>query len=163
MKVSDAYFATMSQMQAAVSKRDFEAAARLVRDNLRQIPQWVRETCREYGSFDIRSIPALEQGGTVLALVGDDEGIAEMRKTVTSVPELASWIDKVDGHQQDRLLFQAVLEVVRVRANCLQTDVKKFVGEKDGHRVARAVSYLEKAGKIVRLKAGGTYKLLLSG
>ena len=81
-RASDAYFDTMSRSQAAVSKRDFEEAARLVRENLDNIPDWVNETRREYGSFDIRNIPTLQQGGTVLALLGDDEGLAQMREVI---------------------------------------------------------------------------------
>jgi hypothetical protein len=34
-----------------------------VRENLDNIPDWVNETRREYGSFDIRNIPTLQQGG----------------------------------------------------------------------------------------------------
>ena len=61
-RVSDAYFDTMSQMQAAVSRRDFEGAARLVRENLRYIPDCVKEWCSDYGSFTIGMIPSLQQG-----------------------------------------------------------------------------------------------------
>ena len=53
--VSDTYFDTMSRMQAAVSNRDYEGAARLVCENLQYIPDWVKETRRDYGSFDIGS------------------------------------------------------------------------------------------------------------
>ena len=42
--VSDTYFDTMSRMQAAVSNRDYEGAARLVCENLQYIPDWVKET-----------------------------------------------------------------------------------------------------------------------
>jgi hypothetical protein len=143
--------------------RDFERAARLVRENLRQIPDWVKETRREFGSFDISSIPALQQGGTVLALVGDDEGLAEMRRVVTTVAELAPWSDEVDRHQHERNLFEAILAAVAAHPNCVQTEVKALVGEEDGHRVANVISYLEKSGKIVRTRAGHTYKLVLPG
>ena len=63
-------------MQEAVSRRDYERAARLARENLRQVLTFVRSTKRSYGSFDISSVPALEVGGTLLALVVDDEGLA---------------------------------------------------------------------------------------
>lgn len=56
---SDAYFAIMAQMQEAISKRDYERAAGLTRENLRQIPAFVKATRRQSTSFDIRSIPAL--------------------------------------------------------------------------------------------------------
>jgi len=159
--ISASYFATMQRMREAISKHNFESAACLVRENLRQIPGWVRETQWEYGSFDIGSIPALEQGGTILALADDEAGLAEMQQIVSSVPELKPWDEEVDRHRQDRRLFKAILEVVASHPNCLQTDVKKFIGEADGRRVANLLSYLEKAGKIARIKAGRTYKIML--
>lgn len=159
-RVSDAYFDTMSRMQAAVSNRDYKGAAQLVRENLQYLPDWVKETRREYGSFDIGSIPTLQQGGTVLALVGDDEGLARMRKIVASVPDLEAWAEEVERHQHDRRLFEAILELVAAQPNCLQTDVKGLICEEDGRRVANLLWYLDKAGKIVRVKAGRTYRLL---
>lgn len=161
-RVSDAYFDTMSQMQAAVSRRDFEGAARLVRENLRYIPDCVKEWCSDYGSFTIGMIPSLQQGGTVLALVGDDEGLARMREIIASMPELEPWTKEIQRHQLDRQLFKAILEVVAAQPNCLQTEVKGLIGEVDGRRVANLISYLEKAKKIVRVKAGRTYRLLPS-
>jgi hypothetical protein len=159
-RTSDAYFDTMSRMQAAVSNRDFEGAARLVHENLRYIPNWVRETCSEYGSFDIRSIPALEQGGTVLALLADDEGLVRMQEIVASIRELEPWVEEVERHQHDRRLFHVILDAVAAHPNCLQTDIKGLVGEADGHRVANLLWYLDRAGKVVRIKAGRTYRLL---
>lgn len=156
----DAYFDTMGQLQAAVTERKYTEAAALVRENLRHLPAWVQEWSRDYGSFDIRSIPALEQGGTVLALVGDDEGLARMRELVQETPVLRPWAEHVEGHEKDRKLFPAIVEAVHENPNCLQTDVKSIVREVDGRRVARLISYLEKAGALARVKSGRTYKLL---
>lgn len=114
------------------------------------IPGFVRETRREYGSFEIFSIPALEQGGTILALLNDDEGLVQMRKIV-------------ERHRKDRRLFQAILTAVQTHPNCLQSEVKGLVGETDGRRVANLISYLDKAGKIMRVKDGSSYRLLSPG
>lgn len=159
-RVSDAYFETMFRMQKAVSSQDFEEAARLVRENLQYIPDWVRETRHDYGSFDISSVPALQQGGTILALVGDDEGIEQMREVVSSTPELEQWVKGVEQHQLDRRLFEVILKLVTDRPNCLQTEVKGFIGVEDGRKVANLISYLDKAGKITRVKSGRTYRIL---
>ena len=157
---SDIYFASMSRLQAAVSKRDYEGAARLVRENLKYVPQWVKETRRDYGSFDIRSIPALEQGGTMLALSGDEEGLAGMLAIVASLPELEPWIEEVERHQENLRLFKSIQELVAAQPNCLQTEVKGLIGEEDGRRVANLLTYLDKAGRIRRIKEGRTYRLL---
>lgn len=159
-RISDRYFDSMSLMTAAVSDRDYQTAARLVRDNLRCIPEWVKETVQDYGSFDIRSIPGIQQGGTILALMNDRDGLARMRETVASVPELALWVEEVERHEHDRRAFEAIRKLVAAQPNCLQTDVKGLIGEEDGRRVARLISYLAKAGLIVRIRTGRTYRLL---
>ena len=158
--ISDRYFDSMAEMQAAISKRDYESAAEFARENLRCIPEWVKETVRDYGSLHVSSIPGLQQGGTILALLNDREGLRRMSEIVASLPELEPWVERVQGHRHDRRLFESIQEAVAARPNCRQTEVKGLIGEQDGHRVARLISYLEKAGRIVRVKAGRTYRLL---
>src|SRR5687767_5541121 len=87
----DEYFPTMARMQAAIAARRYQEASQLARQNLRQVPSFVSATKREFGSFDIRSIPALEVGGTMLALAGDGDGLEEMKRIVESVPDLRDW------------------------------------------------------------------------
>ncbi len=162
-QVADRYFDTMSRMQAAISDRNYARAAELVHENMQHIPDWVVERRRDHEEFDIRSIPALEQGGTVLALVGDHEGLARMHEIVISVPELDPWTDGVKRHQYDLQLFEAIQDVIATHPKCLQTEIKRLIHEEDGRRVARLLSYLDKAGKIVRVKVDGTYRLLPPG
>jgi len=159
-RVTPAYYETMAKLQRALSSQDFAAAAAAARENVRQIPQWVKEQREEYGGFLINSIPALEQGGTALALRGDDDGLNEICRVVDGSRELEPWRAAAEQHQKDRILFDAILEVVNVRPGCLQTEVKGLVGVEDGHRVAVLISYLERAGKIARIKAGRTYQLV---
>lgn len=149
----------MGNMQEAVSKRDYAHAAWLARENLRQIPAFVRSTKGSFGSFDISSIPGLEVGGTMLALVGDDEGLAEMRKIVTSNRDLEPWADTIEQHEEDRKLFTAILEAARQNPGCRQKDMKSLVGKEDGRRVSTLIGWLEKAGKITREKQGKTYAI----
>ena len=160
--VSDVYFRTMEKMQVTISERNYEKGGRLIRENLEYVPGFVKETCAEYESFDISSIPVLQQGGTILALFNDNEGLVRMREIVASMPELLPWVKNVERHQRDLHLFQAILDAVKKHPNCLQTEVKGLVGETDGRRVANLISYLDKAGKIVRVKTGRTYNLLPS-
>ena len=161
--VSDQYFDSMTKMQTAISKNDYGNAAKLVRQNLGYIPGWVEETCRQYGSLLVSSIPSLQQGGTILALVGDEGGLVMMRETVFSTPELEPWIENIAQHEDSLRLFQAIQDAVMAHPNCLQTEVKSFVGESDGRRVANLISYLEKAGKIIRTRHGRTYKISSAG
>ncbi len=161
--LTDPYFSTMSRMQEAISKRDFERAAVLVRANLQQLPDFVKGWRLQSDNFDIQSIPALEQGGTILALAGDDQGLIAMQEILASLADLKPWAHEVIRHVRDRQLFTAIVEAVTAHPNCLQTAVKDLIGEEDGRRVANLISYLEKAGRIVRIKEGRTYRLVLPG
>lgn len=156
------YFTTLGQLQEAVTKREYERAVGLARENMRQVSGLVQSTEREYGSFDISSIPALEQGGTMLALFGDTEGLEEMREIVGSLPALESWRSVVDQHEKDRSWFAAILAAIEANPGCLQSDIKDLIGAEDGRRIANLLAWLEKAGKIRRTKQGRTYALTLA-
>ena len=144
----DEYFTTMERLQGAIANGEYEEAANLAVENLRQVPAFVRGTRREFGSFDIRSIPALEQGGTILALMGKGECLQEMRNIVSSMRDLDPWLSAVIRHQEDRDLFTAILQAIERNPGCMQTEVKNLIGAEDGHRVANLISWLEKAGTV---------------
>src|SRR6202051_1798343 len=63
-RASDAYFANMAKIQGAISSQAFDEAASFVRESFRYIPDWVKQTRQEYGSFDISFISALQHSGT---------------------------------------------------------------------------------------------------
>lgn len=159
---SDEYFSTMARMEAAIAERKYREASQLARQNIMQVPSFVRATKRQNGSFDIRSIPALEAGGTMLALTEDGDSLEEMKRTVESLPDLRHWKEKVAQHFDDLRLFRDVVAAVRNHPNCLQTSVKDLIGASDGRRVATIVGWLDKAGRIQRTKRGSTYTLALT-
>lgn len=161
-KSTDAYFRGLERLQEAVSKRDYINAARLARENLREIPTFIRSSKQSFGEFDISSVPALEIGGTMLALVGDDEGLAEMRRLVASNQDLEPWADKIQKHDKDRKLFVAILDTVQQNPGCLQSGMKSLIGVDDGRRLATLIGWLEKSGKIKREKRDKTYAIWLS-
>lgn len=167
-KASDAtddsrgYFELLGKLQSALSGHDYRLAARLTRESLQQLPALVRQTKGEYGAFDIQSIPALQHGGTAMALVGDRDGLRQMREVVESTPELRQWMATVRTHEKDMMLFDAILEAVAENPGCLQTSVKDLVSEEDGRRVANLISWLEKAGKLARRKEGRSYSLVIA-
>jgi hypothetical protein len=127
------------------------------------IPGWVSEIIQSYGRFDIGSIPAIEKGGRILALIGDDAGLTEMQTIIVKLPELESWQEQVAQHIKDSVTFKKILDAVTVSPGCLQKDLKTLIEEPNGARLPSLASYLEKVGRIVRIKSGKTYKLVLPG
>ena len=161
-RATDCYFFTSCGMQYAVSKCDFERAANLGRESLQYLAGFVNETCNAYGTFDIRSIPPLEQGGRILALLGDGEGLSQLEHVVNEIPELEPWKAKPAEHWEDLHLFRHIEAAVRCNPYCLQTDIRHLVGHHNGHRVATLISYLEKYHKIQRFPEGKNYRLVCS-
>lgn len=161
-KSTDAYFKCLRKIQEAVSNRDYINAARFARENLQEVPNFIRSLKQSFDEFETCSIPALEIGGTMLALVGDDEGLAEMRMLVASNQDLEPWTDNIKQHEKDRKLFVSILDAVQQNPGCLQSNMKSLIGVEDGRRVATLIGWLEKAGRIKRAKQGKTYAIWLS-
>jgi hypothetical protein len=160
--LTDQYFTKLIELQAAIADRKYDHAAALTRDSIKLIPALVKSELREYGRFVIQGIPALEQGGTMLALQGDIEGLLEMQRLVRSVQELKPWIATVDQHIVDQKTLVALVSAITEHPGCLQTDMKGLIGAEDARRLAVLLSWLEKAGTITRSKQGKTYSLRLA-
>ena len=155
-----AYYRASELLEKALRERDYERAALQVRKNLALIPRWLRELRRDrvYRTV-IHSVPELERGGIVLALVGDAKGIARMRRLVTSEPELAPWAERVERHDLACRLVPEIENLVRTRPGCLQREMKRRLGAEDGRLVVLLIEYLERAGRITRVRAHRTWRL----
>jgi len=99
----------------------------------------------------------------MLALAGDDAGLAEMERVARSIPELEPWIAVVGQHVEDRRILSAIVRAVAGSPRCLQTDIKEVIGATDGAHIANLIAYLEKGGTVVRIKYGRSYSLVLAG
>ena len=159
-----AYYRAGELLEKALRERDYERAALQVRKNLALIPRWLRELRRDrvYRTV-IHSVPELERGGIVLALVGDAKGIARMRRLVTSEPELAPWAERVERHDLACRLVPEIENLVRTQPGCLQRGMKRRLGAEDGRLVVLLIEYLERAGRITRVRAHRTWQLFPPG
>lgn len=157
------YFAAMVSQQAAMRANDFSAAASFAIDGLRLLPGFVAETADAFGRFDIGSIPCLEEGGRVFALTGDATAQAELARIVRQTPELAPWLPLLDRLAHEQALVPRILEAVAAHPGCLQTDLKTLLAEPDGRLIATLLSFLERAGRLARIREGRSYALHLGG
>lgn len=160
---SDKYFDNLGMLQEALSKRDYGKASDLTVESLKYITPFVQSEKRQYGSFNIRSIPSLESGGNVLALMGMKNELEEMKNLVNLIPDLKPWKSIVDEHIENIELISKILVTVNDNPNCLQTDVKNLIDFSDGKRIANILYWLDKTRNITRIKKGRTYSLILSG
>lgn len=147
------------RLHRALLARNYQAAARHVRECLATLPRRFRERIRTHPLLPTTRLIELEQGGTAMALVGDKDGLDQMRRVVESVPGLERWIPKVARHQIGCRIVPKIEELIRARPVCLQSDMKRLLGAPDGHLVNHLIQYLEKDGRLVRVRSGPTWRL----
>lgn len=159
-ETADAYFRAKSRLEEAFRRRDYAGAAPHAREGLERLVAWMRALRAAGRPLEVRRIPALERGGTALVLVGDREGIAEMRRVVESEPELAPWVERVREHELAARLAPRIETLVRERPVCLRSELKGLLGVDDARLLGRLIRNLVDAGRIASIRAGRNWRLL---
>lgn len=154
------YFAQLERLTSSITAKDYSAAALAARASLPLLRNWLKDPHGDGQRLDIR-IPALSQGGTMMALTGDHEGLSDLRRLVQDFDHLEAYRKEADEHFVDLDLFNRIRDVIGSKPGVLQSQIKAELGIDDGHRASRLVSYLEKSGEIRRAKNGKTYELYL--
>ncbi|MFT3687743.1 DnaJ domain-containing protein [Paenirhodobacter sp.] len=156
------YFAQLERLTSSVSARHYSAAAVAARASLPLLRNWLNDPRGDGQQLDIR-IPALSQGGTMLAIVGDRAGLCELCKLVHDFNHLKAYREEAEEHFVDLDLFDRLRKVIRSKPGVLQDRIKAELGIGDGRRASRLISYLEKSGEVRRAKSGKTYELYIAG
>lgn len=156
------YFAQLERLTTSISHRDYQAAAAAARASIPLIRSWLKDPRGDGKRLDIR-IPALSQGGTMMAITGDREGLAQLRELVQDFEHLEAYREEAEEHFTDLGLFDRIREVIRRKPGVLQNRLKSELNIEDGRRASRLISYLEKSGEIQRAKCGKTYELYFAG
>lgn len=156
------YFTQLERLTSSVSAKDYPAAAAAARASLPLLRTWLEDPRSDGQRLDIR-IPALSQGGTMMAITGDQDGLSELRALVQEFDFLEAYRIEAEEHFVDLDLFNRIRDVIRAKPGILQNRMKTELGIDDGRRASRLVSYLEKSGEVRRAKNGKTYELYLAG
>jgi len=157
--VSRRYFALHEQIQAAQKARNYSTVANLSRQTYQLLPDFVAACKREYGRWDIQSSIAVHTGGTILAVLQDEDGVRLLQQTLAAVDDLESWRPTGDSAANDLELVSRIMAVVTAHPRVLQVALRDHVPDADGRRLATLVAWLEKARRVRRVRAGKSYEL----
>lgn len=157
-----AYFSRLQDLQESISDRRYTDAATAARKSLPLIRKWL-ENPEGDGKRLSLSMPALTQGGTMLAITGDRKGLAMLHDLVSEFDHLAEYSADADKHLASIELFDAIRKTIADKPGILQDKMKSELGADDGRLVSNLISWLEKAGEIRRAKNGKTYALYVDG
>ncbi|MCK5502158.1 MAG: molecular chaperone DnaJ, partial [Tritonibacter mobilis] len=156
------YFSQLQALQESISDRRYMGAATAARKSLPLIRKWLEDP-RGNGKRLSLSMPALTQGGTMLAIKGDRKGLAMLHDLVSEFDHLEEYRADAEKHLAAIDLFDAIRNAVAAKPGILQNKMKSEVGAEDGRLVSNLISWLEKAGEITRAKNGKTYALYVDG
>lgn len=158
----DNYFKLLEALQRSIADRKYEDAAGAARKSIAPLREWLKDPRGDGGRLQIR-IPALQQGGTMMAITGDRNGLEEILDLVDEFEHLEAYRADAVKHLEALELFESIREVVTSKPGVLQNKMKGELGEEDGRQVSNLISWLEKAGEITRAKSGKTYALYMAG
>ena len=156
------YFDLSNTIVSAKSRGDFRAAVRAARQTYPLMAAVVRQMKSEFGGFDIATSHAVHTAGTLMAVIGDREGIQELRAALQSTPELRAWLPSADEAESDADLVDKIVATVNTKPGVKQKDLKTEIPG-DGRRLSVLASWLEKGGRIRRVSQGNSYLLYAKG
>jgi len=154
------YFDLIERIRSEKGKHDYSQLLRFCEESLYLLPALVAEEKREYGEFEIGSIPAIEIGLKYWAVLGDVGRIQAVERMVGSLPELEPWEEEVRAAYSNAEFSKSILAFVREHRGTLQSKLGKAIGI-SGQTVRWLVYYLERTGRLRREKKSNTYELYI--
>lgn len=155
------YFVLLGKLQSAISEKRYAEAAEAAHLSIAPLRDWLSDSRGDGQRLQLR-IPALLQGGTMMALAGDFEGLLKVRDLTEEFGHLETYRPDAAKHLKSREQFERIRQLVASKPGVLQNKVKEELNEEDGRHVSNLISWLVKSGEISRTKSGKTYALSMA-
>lgn len=161
------YFELSMAIEEGNRDRDYPRAIRAARATYQILPDVVRQWKREYGRFDINTSHAVHTAPKLMALIEDRDGIRELRAVLESVKDLHDWLPSAEEAETDVEVVPQIMALVQAEPGVLQSALKTRLpgetGADAGSGASNLAAWLEKAGRIQRVKKGSSYQLYPAG
>ena len=160
-KLTSEYFQLLADIQELKKRGNFKKMLKYCHKSLQFIEPLVVDTKRQYGEFDIQSIPAIEIGATFWAASGDEDRLLEIKEIVDYFPELNPWKETVKGAFIEKDIASKIYQYVKNNEGFEQKRLKKALVIKDSGLVSPICYYMALVGRLKRKKKGNTYSLFV--
>lgn len=158
---NDEYFSLLGQVQDWQAKKQYTKMLDCCKKSLPLLKKFVENQKKQFGSFDISSIPAIEIGCRYWAALNDDESLNSVKDTITEIPELnEGWSEFVAASFEDSQLSRKIKEFIKENPGFRQNKIGKALGV-SGHDTARVINTLNNLGIIRRNYLEKTYELFI--
>lgn len=158
-RLVDTYYTSLEKINECKRNGDFGSMLMHCQLSISLLEPLINETKREFGTFDIKSIPAIEVSSIFHAVYGERGQLLNLKEVVEYFPDLEPWKETVEEAFVMQELASRIYQHVKDNEGCLQKELKKALGVEDGRLVSRVVYYMALVGKLGREQQGSTYRL----
>ena len=158
-KLVDEYYVLLGKISECKRKGDYDSMLMHCQLSISLLEPLINEVKREFGTFDIKSIPAIEIGSVFHAIYGEEGQLSNLKEVVGYFPELEPWNNTIEEAFVMKELASKIYQCVNHNEGCLQKELKKAIGVEDGRLVSRVVYYMALVDKLERKKLENTYSL----
>ncbi len=161
-KLVHTYFSFLDKIREHKKDKDYKEMLMHCQLSLSLIEPFIEYEKKEHGSFDISSIPAIEEASVFYGVYGSVGQLKNLKELVENIPELKPWEATVERGFLIAEITSKLYKYVKDNPGRLQREMKNYLGYDDGKLISIVAYYLERIGKIKREKAGNTYKLYIA-
>jgi hypothetical protein len=112
----------------------------------------LKYTKKEYGSYDIKGIPAIDKGLIYFAVNGNTGQLKNIKDIVYYFKELQSYQANVEIAFTIRDLAPNIYQYVKANPGCSLRDLKKNLHFDNGRLISDTVKYMKNASKLSVIK-----------
>jgi len=159
----DRYFYLLNRIKTSQAAHRYSEMLQSCRESLPLLKGLVKVTRAESGSFDIKSIPAIEIGCQYWPAMGDTKSLVAVAATVNSIPAIKEGWGYTVALAQDRaVLADRVYSHIANHPGVIQSTLKDSF-DVTAADIREVAYFMERVGRIQREKSGSSYKLYISG
>lgn len=151
-KLHDMYFYFLNQIHEEHKKGNIRKVLKYCQASLQYIEPLILFEKKEYGSFKIKGIPAIDYGLRYFSVHGIKGQIDNIKDIVDYFPELEMHKKDVEEAYVRKDLSSKIYKIAKDNPDILQSSLKKEIGFDDGRFISNTVKYMEDAGLVKRKK-----------
>jgi hypothetical protein len=158
-KLVDTYYELLNQIIEDKKSKEYKKMLLKCEMSLSLIEPLIIETKREFGKFDLTSIPAIEIGANFWSVLNGDKNLTILDEIIDFFPELKPWKETAEKADLMKDLSTKIYAYVKNNNGCIQKDLKEKLKINDGKIISNTIYYMELLNLIKREKEGNSYKL----
>lgn len=154
------YFTMLGKIEEYRASHQYKKVLDLSLQSVDLLPGFVSETVKEFGMWDIPSVPCIMYACKYLSAIPDTFRLRDMREKVNQIDELSHWVGEIDTAVSTCGIAEKVYSLLTDQPGFHQNKLGRALSE-DGRLIANILHYAEQLEIVRREREGKTYRLYL--